>query len=122
MTGADLDLGDYEDDIAPPAGDPAATSGDAADVVAADPLAELFAKAQAAAMAPKPTIKEMINVVSIVASEIEDAQLRLMITRASDKPHPPYMRRAATLIAARNFLLLIEANRAAVKKVLRGNS
>lgn len=78
--------------------------------------------AKADAMAPKPTLREMIDTVTEVRGEIEDAQLRLLITGARTDPYKPYMRRAAVLASAVNFLLLIDAKQDAVKRALGSRS
>lgn len=116
MTDLAADLGDYEDEapvISPPAEDEARCP--------ADDIAAMFEAAQHAAMTPKPQLKEMIEAVSIAASDLEEAQRRLLLTGASDRPYALYMRRAAALVATRNFLCLVQVNQAAVKRVLRGN-
>lgn len=113
MTDAD-DLGHFEDDT--PATDQTVSVADAP----VDTIATAFEAAQHAAMTPKPQLKEMIEAVSIAAADLEGGQRRLLLTGARAEPYAPYMRRAAALVATRNFLLLIQTKQDAVKRVLRG--
>jgi hypothetical protein len=109
------DLGKFEDDTA-------AIEVTLEDGLNVEELADAFSKARLEAMSPKPTIKEMIEAVAIQSYEIEGGQERLMLGGVRSEPYKPYMRRAAVLTAALNLLSLIEANKDAVKRVLRGRS
>lgn len=99
------DLGEFEDAV------------DAAPTVA--DLADVFTQAKADATLPKPTIEEMILEVTAARGAIEDRQFRALVCGFQAAPDKGAMRAAAVLAAAVNFLLLIEAKQAAVKRVLR---
>jgi hypothetical protein len=102
----EFDLGDFAEE-------------QAADVDAAPTLADLFVRAQVAAMEPKPTLKQMIETTLLARYDLEDVQSRLLHAGVTGEPHAPYMRRAAILNAASNFLALIDANQDAVRAVLK---
>ena len=70
-------------------------------------------------MLPKATIADMIEAATLARYELEEAQERLLIVGTRTEPYMPYMRRAAILGATANFLMLIEAKKAAVAQVLR---
>lgn len=98
----DTDLADFVD---PP------TAGDLTDVMTA---------AKLAAMLPKPTLREMIEAVTISRYDLEDAQGRLLAEGLRTEPYEPYIRRAAVLGAAANFLTMIDGKQDAVRKALGG--
>jgi len=93
---------------------------DYVDPPAAVEPADLMTAAKLEAAQPKPTLREMIDAINEVRGEAEDVQLRLVTCGAIAAPHMPYMRRAAILAAAVNFLSLIDAKKDAVKRALGG--
>lgn len=102
---SDLDLGDYESDAAPAE-------------ATVDIVADMLTRARHEAILPKPKIKEMIEAVTFARAELEDREMRMVrcgFRRDFDKTA---MRRAMTLAAVVNFLLLCEAKAAAVKRAL----
>lgn len=95
---------------------------DYVDLPTAASLSDLFLQAKIAAMVPKPTLRDMIEAASVARYDLEDAQQRLLATGARSETYQPYMRRAAILGAAANFLELVDKNQDAVRKALGGRS
>lgn len=133
----ELDLGSFDDELHLPA-DPVETDNEAAqpaiDIAKelselgdeyrygprAYALAEAMTRGRTVAVNPKPEIKEMIETLTRMRWRLEDRELRLLATGDRAEPYAPTMREAAVLGAAANFLEIINANKAAVKRALQG--
>jgi len=128
----DIDLGSFEDEKidagalddadAAPALNVEAVLADLGDEYRCGPhtyaLAHAMTAAREAAVQPKPEIKEMIETLTRLRYRLDDRELRLLATGDRTEPYAPTMREAAVLGAAANFLEIINANKAAVKRAL----
>lgn len=85
-------------------------------------LSGMIMQAQIAAAQPKPTLREMIDAVTLARWSIEDHQSRNLAAGFFEKPQPGPMRQAGILAATANFLELIHANQDAVKRALKGKT
>jgi hypothetical protein len=93
----------------------------------ADPLGPLdvsriMTAAKEAALQPKPTIAEMIEVITDRRYNLEDWQERCVLRGINSEPDKQTMRKAAVLASCANFLMLIETKKAEIARVLRGGA
>jgi hypothetical protein len=82
-------------------------------------IEKLMSDARVAAMEPKPTIDEMIEVVMAEAADREGRQQRMLYTADRSQPYAPAMREVAILDALARFLVVVKENQTAVGAVLR---